>query len=193
MRGCFPSFGPPPPPAPVLPAYAGMFQEGLTATPRVQRSPRVCGDVSEYQTKYGIRIEFSPRMRGCFLVGGAIFISFSVLPAYAGMFLKSSLIFIVLLSSPRVCGDVSMMTAGGTVPFVFSPRMRGCFLADDCESRAELVLPAYAGMFLCLTTTRRHALSSPRVCGDVSGVDFRPLTGATFSPRMRGCFGDSLI
>ena len=74
-----------------------------------------------------IATQFSPRMRGCFLR----LISHSnhtlVLPAYAGMFLRFLSAPTILFSSPRVCGDVSNISAKGATCILFSPRMRGCF------------------------------------------------------------------
>ena len=54
----------------------------------------------------------------------------------------------LLMSSPRVCGDVSNSPSDFLQALKFSPRMRGCF----CEAREESF----------------HEKSSPRVCGDVS-------------------------
>ena len=51
--------------------------------------------------------EFSPRMRGCFWMNLINPFNSTVLPAYAGMFLRRSSVALPLMRSPRVCGDVS--------------------------------------------------------------------------------------
>ena len=116
--------------------------------------PRVCGDVSEYQTKYGIRIELSPRMRGCFPHMGLTTWNAAAFPAYAGMFLASLGLESLPLSFPRVCGDVSTFAKCALRVTLFSPRMRGCFWGLLFERHAAEVLPAYAGIFLPLKAWR---------------------------------------
>ena len=127
-------------------------------------------------------------MRGCFyeIVDG--FHRYTVLPAYAGMFLSIFAVFGSSAGSPRVCGDVSLFVDFFVLVSGFSPRMRGCFLRLISHSNHTLVLPAYAGMFLRFLSAPTILFSSPRVCGDVSALypAFGVIKG--FSPRMRGCF-----
>ena len=56
----------------------------------------------------------------------------------------------------------------------------------------EVVLPAYAGMFLSIKIYVLTIDGSPRVCGDVSGVAYALVVPRWFSPRMRGCFYEFL-
>ena len=71
----------------VLPAYAGMFPGQSESSGKGMRSPRVCGDVSEWFRDENLQESFSPRMRGCF-------------PEHCQEHLDRQ-------RSPRVCGDVS--------------------------------------------------------------------------------------
>ena len=137
-----------------FPAYAGMFPAHEVLTHTFHGFPRVCGDVSEYQTKYGIRIELSPRMRGCFPHMGLTTWNAAAFPAYAGMFLASLGLESLPLSFPRVCGDVSTFAKCALRVTLFSPRMRGCFWGLLFERHAAEVLPAYAGIFLPLKAWR---------------------------------------
>ena len=89
-------------------------------------------------------------MRGCFCDGGRGEEDCSVLPAYAGMFPEIQTLAAALKGSPRVCGDVSANYQAAEDRSKFSPRMRGCFLATAPAASAHPVLPAYAGMFLCI-------------------------------------------
>ena len=112
----------------------------------------------------------------------------TVLPAYAGMFPYLSIKRNVTRSSPRVCGDVSMKLTKNRLTRRFSPRMRGCFQGIFQDTQYEVVLPAYAGMFLVPTAASQKNKGSPRVCGDVSLQESLKVPTGEFSPRMRGCF-----
>ena len=127
-------------------------------------------------------------MRGCFHHKPPDYPAASVLPAYAGMFLSPSSDLGLTLSSPRVCGDVSEQFGAMLIKAVFSPRMRGCFLASNLTRVITIVLPAYAGMFLRPLPKVILPLCSPRVCGDVSSPNRLRKKRRPFSPRMRGCF-----
>ena len=151
-------------------------------------SPRVCGDVSYCKGLAVSRSQFSPRMRGCFSVESPGFFCSPVLPAYAGMFPASVGKLSPTPSSPRVCGDVSLIFRATLRRPRFSPRMRGCFRSSIRPKNALKVLPAYAGMFLYSRRWGIHSKGSPRVCGDVSCRMARTCSSASFSPRMRGCF-----
>ena len=188
MRGCFWRYGAFSERSWVLPAYAGMFP-GCGATSKSKnRSPRVCGDVSEGHQVSLEDLKFSPRMRGCFSVNRYRFELAWVL---------------------RVCGDVSSAAFRGRTICWFSPRMRGCFLSRPRSAKVSFVLPAYArGCFRVLSWCRRllwvlpayagmfpvpsrinfPSGSSPRVRGDVSGFYCSSAMPQKFSPRMRGCF-----
>ena len=104
------------------------------------------------------------------------------------MFPNTTQIALPLLSSPRVCGDVSGNLEGDKNVTWFSPRMRGCFQDRRRSEQRFHVLPAYAGMFLELSCFFSFGICSPRVCGDVSLTGAHEDTAAVFSPRMRGCF-----
>ena len=134
------------------------------------------------------RSQFSPRMRGCFSVVSPGFFCSPVLPAYAGMFPASVGKLSPTPSSPRVCGDVSLIFRATLRRPRFSPRMRGCFRSSIRPKNALKVLPAYAGMFLYSRRWGIHSKGSPRVCGDVSPAPHFLALAAPFSPRMRGCF-----
>ena len=107
MRGCFHVHPPLGSSRRVLPAYAGMFPDRQTRDHPGGGSPRVCGDVSGDMARLVSVLEFSPRMRGCFLAAALHQRARTVLPAYAGMFPKAIKSRLKISSSPRVCGDVS--------------------------------------------------------------------------------------
>ena len=127
-------------------------------------------------------------MRGCFRDRYPLKDELRVLPAYAGMFPLKFDDYEFIDSSPRVCGDVSVLDPKTHKKTVFSPRMRGCFRLWPRKCALWLVLPAYAGMFLEVIRTSVAHEGSPRVCGDVSTERHAAYTKSWFSPRMRGCF-----
>ena len=127
-------------------------------------------------------------MRGCFQDQRKNEKRHQVLPAYAGMFPRILFAGVLMLSSPRVCGDVSYPDGFDPSCLEFSPRMRGCFESDHQIRYRGSVLPAYAGMFPRSCCLPIMATSSPRVCGDVSRSKSFAETRSWFSPRMRGCF-----
>ena len=172
----------------VLPAYAGMFLAQSCRILWATSSPRVCGDVSMCILRWDPPDEFSPRMRGCFQIAKLGITQEEVLPAYAGMFLESSSASPDKTGSPRVCGDVSRAVRLRCAAAAFSPRMRGCFRMISDLQPGEVVLPAYAGMFLSIKIYVLTIDGSPRVCGDVSRTIQNRNCRRWFSPRMRGCF-----
>ena len=107
MRGCFSKARRLLRTKQVLPAYAGMFLSIKIYVLTIDGSPRVCGDVSGDMARLVSVLEFSPRMRGCFLAAALHQRARTVLPAYAGMFPKAIKSRLKISSSPRVCGDVS--------------------------------------------------------------------------------------
>ena len=127
-------------------------------------------------------------MRGCFLIDTQAVRVLEAFPAYAGMFLSVVASSTKCGSFPRVCGDVSGPLDVLLKLSQLSPRMRGCFLIHNAVSVESSAFPAYAGMFLYLTTIWFVAVSFPRVCGDVSRPGLKVGKSNRLSPRMRGCF-----
>ena len=110
----------------VFPAYAGMFRRYLSPDHGARRFPRVCGDVPIERALAVVLEKFSPRMRGCSSAEPSSRNANYVFPAYAGMFLSVTPAGILILSFPRVCGDVPCLCQGFSKTYLFSPRMRGC-------------------------------------------------------------------
>ena len=127
-------------------------------------------------------------MRGCFLLPIIPNKTIWAFPAYAGMFLKRSTLKALLMSFPRVCGDVSSFGSYSSIGLWLSPRMRGCFRAWTRCIQECAAFPAYAGMFLRKFHLRVLQSGFPRVCGDVSVRADLTYQQGLLSPRMRGCF-----
>ena len=149
--------------------------------------PRVCGDVPHYSPGRPGPIKFSPRMRGCSSRRRAVRSKATVFPAYAGMFLRPVSSASTGPCFPRVCGDVPDYRRDRAVAITFSPRMRGCSSQNRLSISLPPVFPAYAGMFLGLSSEGSSTACFPRVCGDVPVRTTVRAAAAPFSPRMRGC------
>ena len=91
------------------------------------------------------------------------------------------------LSFPRVCGDVPRVGGRCARKRLFSPRMRGCSSQNRLSISLPPVFPAYAGMFLGLSSEGSSTACFPRVCGDVPSGSSLQSGAVKFSPRMRGC------
>ena len=92
--------------AAVFPAYAGMFRSWVSPAPTNYRFPRIRGDVPLWIPQVGEFLSFSPHTRGCSFHVGLITLSHTVFPAYAGMFRRLPALLPMLVSFPRIRGDV---------------------------------------------------------------------------------------
>ena len=88
---------------------------------------------------------------------------------------------------PRIRGDVPAAGYGGAVRYMFSPHTRGCSWLMESPKAAQLVFPAYAGMFHRAHARRGKTRRFPRIRGDVPGGEIKPNGGTKFSPHTRGC------
>ena len=169
-RGCSPVQAGRPFALRVFPACAGMFLGGCGRWRAGVGFPRVRGDVPAPHAHH---------RRPC------------VFPACAGMFLATPPMTLNALRFPRVRGDVPRHLHPSTRTFPFSPRARGCSLKLIVRSDKSGVFPACAGMFRFWPVPVSTSLSFPRVRGDVPGRTGRKHARTVFSPRTRGCSGQT--
>ena len=130
---------------------------------------------------------FSPRARGCSVIGGFTSSDRSVFPACAGMFLPPATYLRPASSFPRVRGDVPRFFDETSKGAKFSPRARGCSSRKPPDPGEYAVFPACAGMFLWWRSRSRGSGRFPRVRGDVPRLRRGLVAGVEFSPRARGC------
>ena len=114
--------------------------------------PRVRGDVPHPSSCLQVLRGFSPRARGCSGGGKPENLSQNVFPACAGMFLRAVGLVMLLISFPRVRGDVPPADVDVRRAPRFSPRARGCSLYRYPQRDLTPVFPACAGMFRLLTS-----------------------------------------
>ena len=170
----------------IIPAYAGNTLRKTKRTVRARDHPRVCGEHRGMDTRPGIRLGSSPRMRGTHTAKIVCRDVVGIIPAYAG---NTGSLFqpaIRLEDHPRVCGE-------HTYPYTFrngkqgsSPRMRGTHVAGNATPVDSGIIPAYAGNTCSGYGRALWTRDHPRVCGEhgFQTACSAPLRGS--SPRMRG-------
>ena len=164
-----------------------MFLQILQGDPSTGGFPRVRGDVPRAPTMGVKSSGFSPRARGCSSRRVRPCLRQQVFPACAGMFPTRYTSVIMLTCFPRVRGDVPGTNCMTTSTPSFSPRARGCSLAEDTLTPQAKVFPACAGMFRLSGCCHRHWRCFPRVRGDVPVLPALDPAAWWFSPRARGC------
>ena len=117
-------------------------------------------------------------------------ISAQVFPAYAGMFRIVWKARLMLVSFPRIRGDVPLSPSLAQVCVRFSPHTRGCSYCRSWRYRGGRVFPAYAGMFPITLALLRNPPGFPRIRGDVPMKVPQGAGRREFSPHTRGCSCD---
>ena len=70
---------------------------------------------------------------------------------------------------------------------MFSPHTRGCSAHTRLKFAANVVFPAYAGMFRANSIHHQLLTRFPRIRGDVPARPHQPRKSWQFSPHTRGC------
>ena len=175
----------------VFPACAGMFHVWAPGASCPGCFPRVRGDVPPAGSIGAHFVKFSPRARGCSPTPTCTTPDVGVFPACAGMFRFWPVPVSTSLSFPRVRGDVPQIQPLFSIYNLFSPRARGCSAVEVFTLKYFTVFPAHAGMFLAVCVCLVDARRFPRARGDVPGRTGRKHARTVFSPRTRGCSGQT--
>ena len=133
------------------------------------------------------RCSFSPCGRGCSVTSLELETQFVVFPVWAGMFRHRIRGQKLLLSFPRVGGDVPSPRTTARSTGAFSPCGRGCSGAAGAFQVDSLVFPVWAGMFRRGRGPASGRQRFPRVGGDVPTAVSHTMPPALFSPCGRGC------
>ena len=165
---------------------------GVYRLPRSEMGfPRVRGDVPCFRYLRPGEYPFSPRARGCSQAFKLRSRWRLVFPACAGMFLAFDTSALVSIRFPRVRGDVPRLSNFAVDGDLFSPRARGCSPTPTVGVVPIIVFPACAGMFLCHLARNTGSVRFPRVRGDVPKRRAARVREYSFSPRTRGCSGNT--
>ena len=173
---------------PVFPAYAGVFLLCVLRCFLYSSLPRIRGGVSILMRPKARRRQSSPHTRGCFWLKGASVETCLVFPAYAGVFPAYFRVRRQALRLPRIRGGVSFKNLLKGIEFPSSPHTRGCFYISSIPARETAVFPAYAGVFLPMSTATGYSPSLPRIRGGVSQYQLHTYHNSWSSPHTRGCF-----
>ena len=144
-----------------------MFRVLLPWARKVSCFPRARGDVPKLFDILTKICAFSPRTRGCSGHGVCHAEDIVVFPAHAGMFRTSVKIMVMSWCFPRARGDVPQPCKKWCQSSTFSPRTRGCSVAEQLRSGQFGVFPAHAGMFRMQDLRETDKMSFPRARGDV--------------------------
>ncbi len=149
-----------------IPAYAGNIYFGAAELPHNSVHPRVCGEHKQKETRRGVAVGSSPRMRGtCTFMAGAM-ADQRFIPAYAGNMGTSRMLRSPEVVHPRVCGEHISSLIGIKLICGSSPRMRGTCNHNRRTYRGGRFIPAYAGNMKGSLNPGSDWSVHPRVCGE---------------------------
>ncbi len=137
--------------------------------------------------------QYSPRMWGC---TGRRFVRlcrFDVFPTHVGVYRDIRSYERRGNRIPHACGGVPPISMSWGYPQVYSPRMWGCTdmmlnLLPHCQ-----VFPTHVGVYRKWDGRGEKYASIPHACGGVPTEVNVPTPVATYSPRMWGCTGHTLV
>ena len=171
----------------VVPAPAGLFPAGRSIHRAIPGRPRACGAVPPPTSFVWAPLRSSPRLRGCSRHVGPAARRHVVVPAPAGLFRRPRLRSRTTSGRPRACGAVPAIELAWASSTASSPRLRGCSPRDRGQPGLDTVVPAPAGLFPVRGACGARRSSRPRACGAVPTFGILIRSGATSSPRLRGC------
>ena len=110
--------------------------------------PHACGGVSGQGGGVALQRRSSPRLWGFFYVHRHFGRNLAVFPTPVGVFPLKFLIVHCSLCLPHACGGVSDLLYCISIRCQSSPRLWGCFLADELLTCEYPVFPTPVGVFL---------------------------------------------
>ena len=170
----------------ITPAYAGKSERSAGPSLWTQDHPRVCGE--KFLSGFGISTLMGspPRMRGKVSFADLTKTAFGITPAYAGKSPERPGTSALTGDHPRVCGEKIASWTVCNVSMGSPPRMRGKGRVERRTGKGGGITPAYAGKSWSAVWNLWVCWDHPRVCGEKSPYDFRPVHGRGSPPHMRG-------
>ena len=170
----------------ITPAYAGKSERSAGPSLWTQDHPRVCGEKDLDLSADTVRLGSPPRMRGKVSFGLWNLNAHGITPAYAGKSQFCGLDKNRFWDHPRVCGEKPREARNICLDRGSPPRMRGKDSVVDGLQCVHGITPAYAGKSWSAVWNLWVCWDHPRVCGEKSPYDFRPVHGRGSPPHMRG-------
>ena len=164
----------------IIPAHAGLTGKYSRTTPAPRDHPRACG-AHQHAIKQPHR-----RIRGSLYQNHPSVCILVIIPAHAGLTLRSTALIPAAKDHPRACGaHGDVRPADGSRPGS-SPRMRGSPFLDGGFVILLRIIPAHAGLTASSASSTSKTRDHPRACGAHRTSFFSPLGMSGSSPRMRG-------
>ena len=170
----------------VVPAHAGMVRLCRRMRPKRTRCPRTRGDGPSVACSASSKSALSPHTRGWSERPQFTHIIICVVPAHAGMVLRSIPRYNDAASCPRTRGDGPMVRLTRGLISLLSPHTRGWSDENDEFGGVCRVVPAYAGMVRIFRSAGRSRRRCPRTRGDGPYHSHPPTWREALSPHARG-------
>ena len=171
----------------VVPASAGVFRPPGETTGSIWGRPRIRGGVPRSLPWSPRYLLSSPHPRGCSDAVGGAFPLRCVVPASAGVFRSWTYSRSRSNCRPRIRGGVPRVACRSRRFPESSPHPRGCSDTGGADRPGPRVVPASAGVFLAVASTRAASVSRPRIRGGVPQVASVLELRSRSSPHPRGC------
>ena len=131
-------------------------------------------------------------MWGCFLLLVFYQVDHKVFPTHVGVFPLSFRSDDRPFRLPHACGGVSGNITVTGAETESSPRMWGCFSFHAVGNARRVVFPTHVGVFLGRKPRLQVGVRLPHACGGVSSDGRHHRQSDLSSPRMWGCFSNSI-
>ena len=186
MRGSRPSALSAASPCGIIPAHAGLTLEEALDLAALRDHPRACGAHAQMIIQLTIAEGSSPRMRGSLehIEYGIPYQG--IIPAHAGLTMKSTWSRKKRRDHPRACGAHIRSSCTSVNQTGSSPRMRGSQEGPVRAQQVHGIIPAHAGLTCSVCEIALMPKDHPRACGAHITPLSRSGIATGSSPRMRG-------
>ena len=193
MRGSRPSALSAASPCGIIPAHAGLTLEEALDLAALRDHPRACGAHAQMIIQLTIAEGSSPRMRGSLehIEYGIPYQG--IIPAHAGLTMKSTWSRKKRRDHPRACGAHIRSSCTSVNQTGSSPRMRGSQEGPVRAQQVHGIIPAHAGLTCSVCEIALMPKDHPRACGAHITPLSRSGIATGSSPRMRGSLSSSIF
>ena len=170
----------------IIPAHAGLTDNGDANRADARDHPRACGAHVPAATAFVKPPGSSPRMRGSLFLRLLLWFDTGIIPAHAGLTWSQPLQLRRPRDHPRACGAHLYNLLAHCSAMGSSPRMRGSHASSSAHLTATRIIPAHAGLTQVRKVERTLEWDHPRACGAHLELGAMRSRRWGSSPRMRG-------
>ena len=177
----------------IIPAHAGLTPLPWLSIYGTRDHPRACGAHAQMIIQLTIAEGSSPRMRGSLehIEYGIPYQG--IIPAHAGLTMKSTWSRKKRRDHPRACGAHIRSSCTSVNQTGSSPRMRGSQEGPVRAQQVHGIIPAHAGLTCSVCEIALMPKDHPRACGAHITPLSRSGIATGSSPRMRGSLSSSIF